>query len=989
MADRVTIFLLTAGLAIFAAGLLLGDDSDVAPETGDHWAYQPVDRSPPPEVQNQAWVRNPIDNFVLVRLEADGISPSPEADRYTLIKRLSYDLLGFPPEPEAVDAFVRDSSPDAYDNLVGRLLGSPHFGERWGRHWLDKARYADSDGYEKDLPRPHAWRYRDWVIEAINSDQPFDQFTTEQVAGDLLPDATLMNKLATAFHRQTLFNTEGGVDREEYRVEVVVDRTNTVGAIWLGHTVGCAQCHSHKYDRISQREYYQLFAFFNNGEEVTTELPVSADAVAQYKIDKAEHDRRVQEPKRKLEARRAEIAGGLSAWERETRDQLAENTVQFHPLEITQIATLTGVPVKLLEDGSALVAGRAWGDSFTVFAKVAVSGITGFRIEALTDGSLPGEGPGKGEDGNFVLSEFEVYAGGDPNLTEKNRVPLASAVAGFSQQDFPAAATLDNNKDSGWAIYPRTGKSHHITFLTESPIGAEAGRGVEAGPTHLKLVLKQPHGEWHTVGRFRITALTGKDSVPWLPPRVREILTRGTGDRGRDDRKPQETQELLECFYARDAKSYQLEVELGKVESEAPKRPVVNARVIAQNPKPRTTRLLVRGDFQQPAEEVRPGTLAVLHPFRPRKGVEPDGDLPDRLDLAGWLFDASNPLTPRVTVNHIWDHLFGQGLVRSTNDFGVRGDKPTHPQLLDWLASEFRRCKWSRKSMIRLIVGSATYRQNSRHRPELADVDPENHRLYRQNRFRMPAEVIRDLNLAASGLLARRIGGPSVFPPMPAAIAKLSYSNKFQWSTSVGSDRYRRGMYTFFKRTAPHPTLMTFDCPDANTSCVKRSVSNTPLQALALLNNEVFVEAAQGLARRVLAYQPVEKVTFYENRPFSPISASKILDDIPVSPPFRSLTWTKIARFSLRSTSSTGCYRDQERLRRAFRLCLARPPVVGERDELMNLLTASREHYAEDAEGAREMAGPGLPPGVSVAEVAAWVGTVRILMNFDEFVTRE
>jgi len=939
MAYRFTIFLLTVGLGVFAAGLLLGDDSDVSPES-DHWAYQPIGTSPPPEVQNKDWACNPIDSFVLARLEADGIPPSPEADRYTLIKRLSYDLLGLPPEPEAVDTFVMDTSPDAYKKLVDRLLGSPHFGERWGRHWLDKARYADSDGYEKDLPRPHAWRYRDWVIEAINSDLPFDQFTTEQLAGDLLPDATLMNKLATAFHRQTLFNTEGGVDREEYRVEVVVDRTNTVGAVWLGHTVGCAQCHSHKYDRISQREYYQLFAFFNNGEEVTTELPVSVDAVAQYKIDKAKHDRRLQEPKRKLEVHRAEIAGGLSAWERETRDQLAENTVQFHPLEIIQIATASGVPVKLLEDSSCLVAGRAWSDTFTVFAKVAVSGITGFRIESLTDGSLPNEGPGKGEDGNFVLSEFEVYAGSDPNLTEKNRVPLASAVAGFSQKNFPAAASLDNKKDSGWAIYPRTGKGHHITFLTESPIGAEAGFGVDAGPTHLKLVLKQLHGEWNTVGRFRITALAGKDAAPWLSPRVREILMRATSDRSRGDRTPQETQELLEDFYTRDAKSNQLEAELGQVKKEAPKRPVVNARVIAQNPQPRTTRLLIRGDFQQPAEEVRPGTLAVLHPFRPRKGVEPDGDLPDgklpdRLDLAQWLFDESNPLTPRVTVNHIWDHLFGQGLVRSTDDFGVRGDKPTHPELLDWLASEFRRRLWSRKSIIRLIVSSATYRQTSRHRPELADVDPENHRLYRQNRFRMPAEVIRDLNLAASGLLAGRIGGPSVFPPMPAAIAKLSYSNKFQWSTSVGSDRYRRGMYTFFKRTAPHPTLMTFDCPDANTSCVKRSVSNTPLQALALLNNEVFVEAAQGLARRVLAYG------------------------------------------------------DQERLRRAFRLCLARPPTVGERDGLLNLLTASREHYAEDAEGAREMAGPGLPQGVSVAEVAAWVGTVRILMNFDEFVTRE
>lgn len=952
MANRRTIFLLSIVLVAVGGGLVLGDEAQALPEASDHWAYQPVGRLPPPEVESRDWVRNPIDCFVLARLEADGIPPSPEADRYTLIKRLSYDLLGLPPDPEEVDTFVMDTSPHAYESLVGRFLGSPHFGERWGRHWLDKARYADSDGYEKDLPRPHAWRYRDWVIEAINSDIPFDQFTTEQIAGDLLSGATLKNKLATAFHRQTLTNTEGGTDREQFRVEAVVDRTNTVGTVWLGHTFGCAQCHSHKYDRISQREYYQLYAFFNNGEETTTEFPTSAEAVVQYEREKAEHGLRVKEPKRKLEARRAEIAGGLSAWERKIRDELedeASNTAEFHALESVEIETMSGADLNLRDDGSYLVSGSRRKETFTFFAKVATRSITGFRLEALTDDSLPGKGPGRAKDGNFVLSGFEVYAGSDPDLTEENRVLLASATASFSQKDFPAAASLDGEEGTGWGVYPRTGRSHHITFVTGSPLGDEGG------PTYLKLVLKQLQEKAHTLGRFRITALSGKDPVPWLPLRVREILTRRAGGR-----TPEEAQEILDSYYALDAKSYELEVELGKLAKEGPKRPVVDARVIARNPRPRPTHVLTRGDFLQPGEKVWPGTLAVLPPFRSRKKTDLDdvilpsvkkksgdgaldlvsGELPDRLDLARWLFEESNPLTPRVTINHIWDHLFGQGLVRSTNDFGVRGEKPTHPELLDWLASEFRRRGWSRKSMIRLIVTSATYRQSSRHRPELADVDPENRRLYRQNRFRMPAEIIRDLNLAASGLLAGRVGGPSVFPPMPAVVAKLSYSNKFKWSNSVGRDRYRRGMYTFFKRTAPHPTLMTFDCPDANTSCIKRLTSNTPLQALALLNNEVFVEAAQELAYRVLA----------------------------------------------RGGEVDG---DGALLARAFRRCLARPPSAGERDGLLDLLAVSRDHYVGDTKGAQAMAGPRLPEGVSVAEAAAWVGTVRIFMNFDEFLTRE
>lgn len=696
------------------------ETKDNAQRTTNHWAFQPIQRCEPPEVKNHAWVRNPIDNFILAQLEAAGISPSPQADRYTLIKRLSYDLVGLPPTLQQVDAFVKDDSPRAYETLVDRLLDSPHFGERWGRHWLDKARYADSDGYEKDRPRPNAWQYRDWVIHAVNNDMPFDQFTIEQLAGDLLPDATPMQKLATAFHRQTLTNTEGGVDQEEFRVEAIVDRVNTTGTVWLGLTVGCARCHSHKYDPIPQTEFYQLFAFFNNGDEAEMKLPISDEAVAQYEQAKAEYDAKVKALQAKL-------------------DSLA-----------------------------------------------------------------------------------------DASTTTKKK----------------------------------------------------------------------------------------------------------------------------------------LEQQLDTLKKQAPKEPFLTLRVIRQRTDdPRTTHLLRRGDFLQPQEVVQPGTLSVLHPFHPREDgsqAEPGNQrMPDRLDLARWLVSPDNPLTPRVAVNQIWGYLFGRGIVRTMNDFGTRGDPPTHPKLLDWLADEYMRLGWSRKAMIKRIVMSAAYRQSSVHRPELADVDPQNNLFYRQNRFRVEADIVRDLHLAASGLLVDKIGGPSVFPPMPPDLAALSYANNFRWNASQGVDRYRRGMYTFFKRTAPYPNLMTFDCPSSNTTTVQRRTSNTPLQALTTLNNEVFVEASQAMAQSILT----------GGRHLA-VAAPKPADVTGAKP--------------------TGGNRwDIVRVTEMFRRCVVRPPSETELNRSLELLAASRRFYADHPDDAKKLIGAYAVPGVSAEESAAWTATARIIMNMDEFITRE
>ncbi len=620
----------------------------VATVQSTHWAYRPPQRPPVPPVAHTDWVRTPIDAFVLARLEQAGITPSPEADRATLVRRLSLDLLGLPPAPAEVDAFVRDPRPDAYERLVDRLLASPAYGERWARHWLDVARYADSDGYEKDGPRPFAWRYRDWVIRAFNADLPYDQFVLRQLAGDLLPGATLDDKAATGFHRNTLTNKEGGVDREQYRVEQVIDRVNTTARTFLGLTLGCAQCHDHKYDPFSQREYYQLFAFFNSDVELDVPAP------------------------------------------------------------------LPGQP-------------------------------------------LPPTPPKKGAKG--------------------------------------------------------------------------------------------------------------------LPP-----------------------------------------------------QPVLPTLALG---KPRPTHVLIRGDFLRPGVAVEPDTPAVLAPACDGKRT--------RLDLARWITAPGNPLTARVFVNWLWHHYFERGLVATLEDFGTQGERPSHPELLDWLATELVRRGWGIKAMHRLIVTSSVYRQSSHARPELTARDPLNVLLAHQNRPRLEAEVLRDAALAVSGLLAPRIGGPSVRPPQPAGISELTYAGSARWNESTGADRYRRGLYTWFQRTSPYPMLLTFDAPDSNLCCVRRERSNTPLQALTLLNDEVFVECARALGRRIVC-DPSES--------------------------------------------------DAARMGYAFRLCLGRQPGDEERAILTDLLRASRRAAQADPGAAARLAGVKTNDR-SASCIAPWVAVARTILNLDEFQSRD
>ena len=899
-----------------------------------HWAYSPLKRPPlpqlPPPLAAQA--KTPIDVFVLARLARKGLSFSPEADRYTLARRLGLDLLGLPPTPREVDAFVSDKRPDAYERLVDRLLKSRHFGERWGRHWLDKARYADSDGYEKDRPRPNAWRWRDWVINAVNRDLPFDRFTIEQIAGDLLPEATENQVLATAFHRQTLTNTEGGTDKEQWRVEAVFDRVETTGAVWLGLTVGCARCHSHKYDQITQREYYQLFAFYNNGDEVNSNVVTSREALAKFEKEKAAHSVKLSAAEAALAKARDGIGPALDKWI--TGQILALKKVQSDPiraipLESVTVAGKDNVKIAVREDGSLLVSGsNPDKTSTTITGRPKAASLTGIRLDLMPDKSLPANGPGRADNGNLVVTGIKIEVASDATFSNVTELKIGSSEASFHQAKFAPQGAYDGNPKTGWAVAPQLGKPHSASFFLAK------AHDLKNTP-HLRITLDQAYGGRHTLGHFRITPLAGTQKGLGLPKAVLAALE--VVSKKADDRSARNT--LLAHYSSIDATTKKFSRQIAELKKAEPKRPMMSVRVVRQRKEnPRTTFLFHRGDFLRPQKQspAIPAGLSTLPPVEPRN--KDSKTLADRLDLANWLVSPDNPLTPRVAVNHTWSHLFGKGIVRTINDFGVRGEKPTHPALLDWLATEFQRLKWSRKALIRAIVLSNTYRQSSAASEQLQRVDPQNILIGRQNRVRLEAEIIRDNSLAASGLLSRKIGGPSVFPPMPADVAALSYANNFKWKASQGEDRFRRGMYTFFKRTAPHPNLTTFDCPDSNTTCVERRASNTPLQALTTLNNEVFVEASQAMARRLVSESHAN---------------------------------------------------DRVRLVRAFRLCVARPPNSQEIRGFTKLLGAAREWYTSHGDDAKKLVGRYATEGAGMDETAAWVATCRIMLNMDEFITRE
>jgi len=900
-----------------------GAGNEPVRRASDHWAFQPVVRPEMPAVQASHWVRNPIDTFVLAKLEQEQVAPSHEADRATLIRRLSLDLTGLPPTTGEVDAFRLDNRPDAYERLVDHLLASPHYGERFARHWLDLARYADSDGYEKDLPRPYAWRYRHWVIDALNADLPFDEFTIEQLAGDLLPNPTTEQLVATGFHRNTLTNREGGVDQEEYRAKANVDRVATTGATWLGLTLGCAECHSHKYDPLSHREFYGLFAFFNESVEKDVPAPLATELAA-YEAAKQAHD-----------AEHAQLVQAIDAFEREqlaARQTAWEQSVEIPPAADWQVLAFDealseqGATFERLEDGSLIVGGEsAATDSYTLTTPaLPARTITALRLEALSDDRLPSRGPGRTKHGNFVLSELTVTLVAADGASATSPIALTNATADHSQSKFEVTQAADGDAKTGWAIGKREGASHTALFELAIPLDVPAG-------ARLAIRLDQQHGDRHTLGRLRLstTDVAPPVRIDRMPDEIAAILARPAAERSSD-----ETNSLASYYQTIDLELAELKRTAAEHAAQAPQYPATQVPALAMNAKPPETHIHIRGDFLRPGAEVEPHTPAVLHPLHAR------GEHPDRLDLARWLVEPANPLTSRVTVNRAWHQLFGQPLVETLDDFGTRGERPTHPELLDWLATEFIARGWSQKQLHRLIVTSATYRQSSHVRDDLVDRDPKNQWLARQNRFRVEAEVVRDLSLATSGLLNRTIGGPSVRPPLPSGIAELGYAGSVKWEPSEGANRYRRGLYTFFQRTVPYPMLITFDAPDANVACTRRERSNTPLQALTLLNGVTSTEAAQAFARRIFTTCPDQD--------------------------------------------------SSARARWALRTCLARDAEPAEisrlvqlHDELLALCTADPS-AAQALSGAKDG-----DESASPAELAAWVAVSRTIMNLDQFVTRE
>lgn len=791
-----------------------------------HWAFQPLAKTPPPAVKNTKWVRNEIDRFILARLEREGIAPSPQADARTLIRRLSLDLTGLLPQPAEVEAFVkafRKNQDKAYGALVERLLASPHYGERWGRHWLDQARYADSNGYTIDGERV-MWPYRDWVIQALNEDKPFDRFTIEQLAGDLLPNPTKSQLVATGFHRNTVINEEGGVDPEQARVEQVMDRLSTTGAVWLGLTVGCAQCHTHKFDPITHKEYYQMLAFFNSTMDVNNQGPtVTVQRGEMFgKPETTPNDTPL--------ARRGMPLGELKQgdWEKMEIARLEKNPavtapnkpVEWVSFDPVKFDTEAAGKLQRLDDGSFLLkANAAINDAYRILARLAAPRVAAVRLRVLPHAALPKNGPGLAADGSFVLSEFYIDS-------EGGRHGFNDVFADDEQLAYPARTAADGDRRTGWSINDND-KAREAVFVYAQP--------KNFGSRQIQFVLRHEAETGRGIGHFKIEVATE------TPHDARGAALLEALKLPLNARSP-EQQIMIDAAFA-SARAVR-EKQAGNA---------VMAMIMRDINVPRESYIFTRGDFTRPdktAGLLQPGVISAIAPALPETAKTRT-----RLDLAQWLVHPANPLTPRVTMNRIWMRYFGRGLVETEEDFGTQGSQPSHPELLDWLAGEFIQCGWSLKAMHRLIVTSATYRQSSEFNPQ--PMDARNLLLARQERFRVEAEIVRDAALSASGLLNPRIGGPSVRPPQPDGVYAFTQNRK-NWTTAAGAERFRRAMYTHFYRSAPYPLFTTFDAPDFQQVCTRRQRSNTPLQSLTLANDPAFLEIAQGLAARLVREVPGE-----------------------------------------------------------------------------------------------------------------------------------
>ncbi len=920
-----------------------------------HWAFSAPKKPALPDVKDKSWPRGEIDFFISARLDASGLKPSREAEKTTLIRRATLDLTGLPPTIAEVDAFLADASPDAYERLIDRLLASPFHGERMAVDWLDASRFADTHGYHIDSGRDMT-RWREYVIESFNRGLPYDQFTVEQLAGDLLPETNdpadnLRRKIASGFNRNNMINFEGGAIPQEYLNAYIVDRVNTTGTVFLGLTLGCVQCHDHKFDPLTQKDFYSLYAFFNtlpeNGLDgskgnaaplMKAPRPGQDQLIAAIASSIADLEKRLVSPLPEVDA--AQVKWEASALED------AKNAWQFG--EVSEVVSKGGATIKKMPDGSYLAEGKN-PDKETYEIRLLLrperKQVTALRLEALPDDSLPMKGAGRSANGNIVMTGIKIALRTDAKGDgEWLNLPIKAAEADFSQKEYQIGGVLTDNPADGWGIYPEVGKAHQAMFTLTEPLAL-------GSPREIKVTLDfQSQFSQHQIGRFRlaVASVAKPQLTDVLPAEVATALSVAADKR--TDAQAAAVKKHYREKVSPEFEKLNEQMARFKKEREDLEKNVPTVMVMQDMPKPRETFVLVRGAYDKPGDKVTPNVPSFLPPL-------PEGATHNRLALAKWLIDPQHPLMSRVTVNRYWQMFFGMGLVKTSEDFGTQGELPTHPDLLDWLATDFmggtptalrgREDGWDVKRHIRRIVTCSTYRQSSVITPDLKARDPENRLLARGPRHRLQAEFIRDEALFLGGLLNRKIGGNSVSPYQPAGIWEelASRSDGKNWtaqeySQSHGEDLYRRTMYTYWKRTAPPPSLMTFDAPDRETCNVRRARTNTPLQALVLMNDPTYVEANRKFAERII---------------------------------------------------KEGGTSIEERLKFAFRSTLARAPSPAEFAVLRGIYEKQLARFKASPEAAKKLLSVGeasRDESLDVAELAAWSIVASSLMNLDETLTK-
>ncbi|MEE2642950.1 MAG: PSD1 and planctomycete cytochrome C domain-containing protein [Planctomycetota bacterium] len=895
-----------------------------------HWAFLAPKRPELPNVKNSEWPENPIDYFALARLEKENLSPSPRASRRTLIRRVALDVTGLPPTPEEIHQFLGGDSDDSYEKMVDHFLNSDAYGEQMARRWLDLARYADSSGYQYDRERS-MWVWRDWVINAFNTNMPYDQFTIEQLAGDLIPEATPQQILATGFNRNHPITIEGGVIDEEYRTEYVLDRLNTTATVWMGMTLGCARCHDHKFDPITQVEFYQMSDFFNqvaerglNGfepmQQIASPLAGKLHPKIRQRLEKLEQEI----AKLKSKPTQDEI-------QRAANEMSAAKETGWKALKPENLVSSGGSELVLQKDLSVLAGGaNPQKDNYRITATTSEVGITAIRLECLTDPSLPGGGPGRHSNSNFVLTEFELTVASVKNPRTKETIRFQKAIADYSQQNYEIAKAIDGSPagNSGWAVDgPTRKKPATAIFFAEKPFGYDGG-------TELQFLLRHEAGfATHGVGRPRLSLTVDTPSrirFKGLPSGVLEAAKKGMERWTLKDRQ-------IFGSYLETQRSAEIALLNARADQLRPTRQFPRTMVMKELGKKRQTHVLKRGQYNLKEELVSAEVPGVFPPMK--KGLPKN-----RLGLARWLVDPQHPLTARVAVNRYWQMFFGTGLVKSMEDFGTQGDWPSHPEILDWLAVEFRSNNWDVKKIQKTILMSATYRQSSKADSSLRERDPENLLLARGPRFRLDAEQIRDQALAVSGLLNPKIGGASVYPYQPEGLwlelnNRPGYSRKYV--PGKGDTLYRRSLYTFWKRTVLSPMMKTFDAPEREFCTVNRSRTNTPLQALLLLQGPQFVEAARKLAERILM---------------------------------------------------DGGLTRESRIRYGFELVTSRQPTDEEAEILSRFQAQQAMHFKDHPQAAEKILSVGASRRnleLNPIELAAWTEWARLLLNLDETINRD